>query len=378
MPTSNNAAVLVGNGLSIAFNPELNLRSITQEVLRRIQEEDGDDVIAAMKELAERALPEGATSESDFELLVGAFGAESRAMSILAALARLTSPQDDDLKVAIDRVASFASDVRDRGVSHVLEVIAERSTAHVPQAAGLHDLVSALVDAFDGKVVIGNLNYDTLLLAALLHVCGPRKVPVSDLGHGWKDVNILVNDVAEAARALRESKDDFPPTWKILLLHLHGSLTYWATPDGSVHAKLPKRHLEDGTQWQAVRDKTTNVRPTVVLANQHDKEALVGEYPFSLAYEMFRDGLCEADRWIIVGYSFRDLAVNDVLRDTFLAQDPKPRVLVVTAGDDPSRTTVERAFGWGAEDGDSSGWLTINRGGADGAQNSDDWARFTA
>ena len=73
MNTHYNAAVLVGNGLSIAFNSELNLQSITQEVLRRIEEAEGGDVVAAMQELAERAIPEGANSADDFEFLVGAF-----------------------------------------------------------------------------------------------------------------------------------------------------------------------------------------------------------------------------------------------------------------------------------------------------------------
>lgn len=46
-----NVAVLVGNGLSIAFNPGLNLRAITAEMMERIQSatDDGDDVVAAMR-----------------------------------------------------------------------------------------------------------------------------------------------------------------------------------------------------------------------------------------------------------------------------------------------------------------------------------------
>jgi len=38
---------------------------------------------------------------------------------------------------------------------------------------------------------------------------------------------------------------------------------------------------------------------------------------------------------------------------------------------------VERSFGWNAEDGDSSHWLTINRDGADGVENTVDWEEFS-
>lgn len=94
MTAERNIAALVGNGLSIAFNPELNLQSITEEVLRRIEESGGGDVVIAMKEIAERALPDGASSAEDFEVLVGAFGAESRTLDVLDTLAALTKPSD--------------------------------------------------------------------------------------------------------------------------------------------------------------------------------------------------------------------------------------------------------------------------------------------
>ena len=47
MTAERNVAVLVGNGLSIAFNPELNLQRITEEVLQRIEKSEGGDVVVA-------------------------------------------------------------------------------------------------------------------------------------------------------------------------------------------------------------------------------------------------------------------------------------------------------------------------------------------
>lgn len=373
---SDNVAVLVGNGLSVAFNADLQLISITREVLARMTESDGDDVVAAMREIATRTLPAGAESDDDFEELVGAFGAESRNLGNLGNLANLKSPTDEDLKRAIELVAKFAEQVRDTGISYVLEVICERSHASRDAAENLHALVADLLESFSGEVTFGNLNYDTLLLAALMHV---RPGQFVDLGDGRHQVEVVVNDREQRkVPALRRRARDFPANARVRLLHLHGSLTYWASPENDRHAKLPRELLEDGEQWQAVRDNTTDIRPTVVLANSRDKSEHVGSYPFDLAYEVFRSGLQRSDRWIVIGYSFRDAPVNAMLRDQFSADEVPPTVLVVTHGRSPSRKLVERALGWEREeDGDSRSWLTIIRSGANGVERTEKWRRFT-
>ncbi|MGO1539810.1 MAG: SIR2 family protein [Leucobacter sp.] len=369
-----NVAVLVGNGLSIAFNQDLNLQAITEEVMQRIQAADGDDVVTAMQEIAERALPQGANSADDFEVLVGAFGAESRTLGVLETLAKLTKPRDKKLRKSIKKVAKFAEQVRDAGVSHVLQVISERSHAYVDDAEHLHRLVAQITESFKGKVVFGNLNYDTLLLAALLWVC---QTELADMGHGWKRVLVTVDDKEKRrVQALRENASDFPENKRVRLLHLHGSLTYWATRDAKIHAKLPKEMLEDDEQWLAVRQQTTNVRPVVVLANHRDKTDHVTKFPFSLAYEMFTETLADADHWLVIGYSFRDEPVNSMLRKQFIDRGSKPTVHVVTFGADPRRRDVERALGWGAEDGSSNAWLTIDRTGANGAEKTVGWQNF--
>jgi hypothetical protein len=370
-----NAAVLVGNGLSVAVNPELNLRTITQELVDRIGDAtaDGSDVVAAMKEIAERALPSGASSDGDFEILVGAFGAESRTLSYLHELASLVSPQDEELRSAIKQVSEFAKQVRDEGLSHVLEVIFERSQGWSEGTPKLHEFVEAITTAFDGKIAVGNLNYDTLLLSALLTKLDRSEL--ADMGHGYKKCTITADDRKITVPVLRASASDFPIN-RVRLLHLHGSLTYWSDMERTVFAKVDTAHLSEFDQWGAIRERRTNVRPVVVLANQRDKSEHVTQFPFSVAYEAFEEGLKASSHWLVVGYSFRDVCVNDMLRKEFSNRTDKPSVLVVTYGEQPSEHDVERAFGWGAEDGDSSGWLTVNRGGANDMKDSLDWRNF--
>lgn len=379
------ASVLVGNGLSIAFRSRLNLATITEEMIGRMQgaSDNGDQVVHAMKEIARRALSEGEVADGDFEKLVGAFDSQALTLDELGKLADLVEEDPSATLISsIREVSAFSQRVRDMGISYVLEVVMERSRADLERDSGLHSLVEAISDQFDGTVTIGNLNYDTLLLAALL----ATKAPMTDMGLGYGKVGIRVTDPQDpdyeeryTGYALRTRANFLnDPAHRVRLLQLHGSLTYWHEVDGHKrHFKLPVEAVRSPRLWQELRSGEADWRPTVVLANQRDKARHVEKFPFNICYDSFQDSLASTDHWLVIGYSFRDACVNDVLRAEFLKRRDKPTVLVSTFGRELKRGEVEVAFGWGAEDNDSSPWLTINRGGAAGLEDTEDWAEFT-
>jgi hypothetical protein len=379
-----NAAVLVGNGLSIAFNSELNLAAITKEMIARMESasEDGDKVVHAMNEIARRAVSEGEVTDEDFEKLVGAFDSQALTLEELGKLAELVENADADLHDAIREVSKFSARVRDRGISYVLEVVMERSRSDRSLHADLHESIRAIVDHFHGNVSFGNLNYDTLLLSTLLTI----EAPLTDMAHGFSPVPMRVIDTATGevtavatyvGHRLRTALD-FPQgdRYRVRLVHLHGSLTFWGQVDGDIHVKVPIESLRSHGMWSGLRDGSPKWRPSVVLANQRDKAHHIGKYPFKVSYEAFAQSLAGSNHWLIIGYSFRDACVNDMLRNEFLKRRTKPSVLVSTFGDFPTRLDIEIAFGWGAEDAESR-WLQINREGASGLQNTWEWAVFT-
>lgn len=363
-------AALVGNGLSIAVNPDLTLARITTEVRARIKADTGDDAADAMSAIADRTSPHGTPSDADFEVLVGAFGAERRNLDLLPTMVEaIGQGGKKKLRRSIERAARFASRVQDRGISHVLEVIADRSRAGA-DSQPLRDLLAEVIDRFD-HVCFGNLNYDTLLLTALLHICDTGTL--ADIADGRHSSRVAFSDERKVeGRSLRTSAKDFPDDRPVQLLHLHGSLTYWCEHDE--HTKVPHREL-DGTVWQAVRDQSTTARPDVILTNQRDKAAAVESAPFALAYDMFGAALREAARWLIIGYSFRDIPVNNALQAALRRDDP-PEVLVITHGCEPGRRRIESALGWDREHDGEADWLAIDRDGATGAHERRRWKRF--
>lgn len=363
-------AALVGNGLSIAVNPDLTLARITTEVRARIKADTGDAAADAMSAIADRASPHGTPSDADFEVLVGAFGAERRNLDLLPTMAgAIGDGGKKKLRRSIRRAATFASHVQDRGISHVLEVIADRSRTGA-DSGPLREFLADVVGRFD-HVCFGNLNYDTLLLAALLRVCDTGTL--ADMADGRYSSRIAFGrDRSIEGNSLRTSGRAFPDDRPVQLLHLHGSLTYWG--EGDQHTKLPHHELDE-TVWQAVRDQSTTARPDVILTNQRDKAAAVESAPFALAYEMFRTALRDASRWLIIGYSFRDIPVNTALRAALDRDDP-PEVLVITHGPKPGRRRIESALGWDRERDGEADWLAIDREGATGAHERRRWKRF--
>lgn len=365
-----NLAVLVGNGLSVAFNPELALDAITAEVMRRLGADAGDDgdVVAAMQEIASRAVGEGQSTAENFEKLVGAFGYESRTLDYLHRLATLESPSNQELRDSIANVRDFATRVSDRGISHVLEVILERSRATGERAERLEALIRAMLHDFRGTVTVANLNYDTLLLATLMSKCDGE---FADMADGGCTERIEVAPGRFTDVPTLRTKLNFPASRRIHLVPLHGSLTYWT--DGTGHWKLRVEEIRKLRMFASVRDGQSALRPAVVLATSRDKASHVEEAPFALAYSACSRSLEVSNHWLIIGYSFRDEPVNATLAEAFGERNPKPRVHVVTYGDSPSEHTVMRALGWNIEDGSPDEWLTIDRDGALGAHNRDAW-----
>ncbi|RAZ30535.1 hypothetical protein [Microbacterium sp. SMR1] len=133
-------AVLVGNGLSIAFNQNLLLPNITKQVRKRIMNsgDGGKKVVRAMRSLADATLPAGQNNHHDFERLVGAFGAESSTLKHPQALARVSHPDDHDLRKAIRKTTAFARELRDLGTGHLLEVVYENSRSSYTESEPLN------------------------------------------------------------------------------------------------------------------------------------------------------------------------------------------------------------------------------------------------
>lgn len=363
MTGNRSLAMLIGNGLSIAFSNELFLGSISQEMTARFTANytSSSAVAKAMRKVAEHQ-PTG-DPETDFEVQIGAFGGQSDVLYDLAKFADLIRNSDPDIANAIQAVQDFVSEVQRRGIGHTLEIIAERSYADYSRRAPLETFFGGILSVFQHHVTVANLNYDTLVLAVLADRYGDI---LSDMADGrFNAGTVTVDGIPFATKRLRPTKDVFMTLdeRRLRLLHLHGSLTYWRFGPND-YRKLPVEAVRNPAIWTMYRNESTFAgRPQIVLANQHEKTEHVTRYPYNLAYELAEDDFKSASHWLLVGYSFRDICVNGLLRRCWEVRKNPPAILVSTYGDGLEVQTVEDAFGW-AHGSAASNRLQIVRGGA--------------
>lgn len=399
MPTKRNLAVIAGNGLSMAYSDELGLGQITEDLVERLKsinsstrgndvEETSDrDVAVAIAEIARKFQYENEIENdptNDFEQLVGAFESQAITLEGLEGLVDMLPQEDDHLGEAISKTTEFAQRIREVATRIVLKTIFKRTDASRVSTSRMIPLFESMVDKFSGLISFGNLNYDHHVLATMMRLdCNFCDLADGRPSHRTKRTFYLRQPDGTRERvgcydftSLREScdfpsKDDYP----IRLLHLHGSLTYWKRKSDDALFRIDLAALR--TDWFFREEGTIfeEWTPAVVLANTREKSRQITEKPFSLGYEAMESGLNDADHWLIVGYSFRDKAVNAMIQRSFADAENMPLVLVSTWGDDLDEEFLRATIAGDHEDRDED-WLLIDRSGAENLVKCDAWDEF--
>jgi hypothetical protein len=369
---NNQMAMLMGNGVSIAANKELFIPRLTKRIRKRFEEIDPkreapDRVLAS---LAKRGRDTG-DPYADFEAMIGPLDQQSDNLHDLAKLAELVADEVKPVRRALDTISTFVQGLRRLGVGHTLDIIASESKA----SWGRSDVVDRFMDqalhAVTGPITIGNLNYDSLGMAAMLR----STTSSCDMARGdqRRKVDLMGDGVLYPGAPLRTSMKDFPGR-RVRLVHPHGSLNWLKDPDTGRVYKFDIGTLRRLDFWAQWRDGVTEWEPQVVLTNQSAKSKMVERPPFDLAYDVLYQRLVKADRWLIAGYSFRDECVNDLLAAAWQEREVAPMVMVITMGDDLDKRDVLNAIGHSkATDPRPRDFLDICRCGIEGSMACSTW-----
>lgn len=316
-----NFAALVGNGLSIPYNANLSVPSLTLSLVNDLSSLSGTPAATALAAFAHTI--RGTTpsiSSSNFEQLLGPLEAAAAAVPILARLAGVAS-NAATVQAASHVVTNFATQVHRLGIATVLARIATEAEASLSDMQ-FNSTVLNWVQAFHAlpgtsmtRKTIGTLNYDGLVHAAAL-ASGYQLADLST-GYSFAQHGVIVGQPSLGAHRLREL-DDIPNA-HIEIVNLHGSLGWLRSAHGDVW-KFDIGDLRSQRYWEEFGANNTPWVPAVILTDQ--KTPAVAERPFSLAYEVFRSRLFSSDRWMIVGYGFGDDPVNGVLATAAALKDP--------------------------------------------------------
>lgn len=398
---SGELCALFGNGVSIAYSQELSLGNLSKKALEQLEQTSGADteVSDALREFAERMGSRAEDDEypsEDFEQLIGWLDTFRAATEELSALW-----YDGNSKAAIATTAALTDLLYREGVQKILSEILDKSTFKHTSDSGreILDFIEAILK-LEANSTICNLNYDTIVLAALTQLNRSEATPdydFCDMAQFCNDGDLSVSThengqmrtVQLQGNNLRVKTKLHPEFWntKSRLVHLHGCLAFWRTGTGNeeivkVGVGTIRSDGNNARLWQYMLNNKSTF-PAVVLSDHVGKNRQIRKHPFSLGYETFKIGLQRSSHWLIAGYSFRDEGVNRCLKEQFeahLKQGRLPRVLVIDHCDHAEEEEVLRqrtlsALGrpW---DVSSQHWLEFDFEGIANATSRKPWERF--
>ncbi|TDV43690.1 SIR2 family protein [Actinophytocola oryzae] len=360
--------VLMGNGVSIADNPDLNVTSLSTRLADEFAKLGGDQANEVLAHLANAINPED--EPSGFESILGPLDLMATALAAIAPLPAMFGTDQTEIVNQIEASSGFLRTVYTRGVAITLRAIDKESISTSTLDKSVTTRFVEAVKALDrsSSVTIATLNYDSLLLQGVLD----DSSNVSDLAAGYAKSSSSITDEALVDCWAIRGVDNLPPS-PIVVIQLHGSLGWLNSPEGRVY-KFRLGDLRAVEYWERLEQGRTLWTPAVVLTSQAGKVRLVAEHPFSLAYEAFLGRLRASDIWIICGYGFGDQILNRRLGEIFRSSAKVRRVLVITYGEHPSESTVYKALG---DPEDQSNDIVICRDGLPAGLSCEHWDLFS-
>ena len=288
------AVIVFGNGLSVGFDPQLSLSSLTDRVIARL----GGEYTAILEGLSQLANPDDPDEpvpalRRNFERLAGPI---DRLAAVFLALEPLMGAD-----VAVFRSLRTAADELRR---HYLKIVGAvlleiDSSCRVPfqnpareqqwqRMFALGDSLRTLHARFRSSCYF-TLNYDSLLTAAMLE----RGRYVYD---GFRHLHL--NEPLDPWRE--------PP-----LFHLHGSTAWVRMPDGQIMKRSMQQVRDGGSLDRWSRGDATQGLPIVVLGDL--KTAQVEHFPIRMFYAELIRRLERVSLAVTGGYSFSDIPLNRAL-----------------------------------------------------------------
>ena len=364
-------AALIGNGASIAYNPDLRIETLTSDLLDSFRAAGGDLQSVASD-------PAVGNADEGFEALLGPFDQASELLQALPGL-HPAGP----LSAGFEGIRSAAETLRGvyrQGMALTLDLIAQRAHGRPDGMVAIEILCREIARLSEpSEIAIATLSYDGLLPSGFLTKWvdfsgSERTLETSDLGDG-RSSEIRSMDFTDGrtveSHGLRVVPDFLPG--RARLINLHGSLGWLRDSARNEYRKFSIDTLRENEYWSKLRRGETDWEPVVVLTNI--KTRVPERYPFSIAYETFFQELLTASHWLLVGYGFGDIPVNETIRRAAMrrAKNQKaPAVLLVgtRSADELRRVATSRA-------GIPSDWLTASSSGVPEACSSLEWEAWS-
>jgi hypothetical protein len=310
--TPGSVVVILGNGLSIAANSKLSMTELTSALKARLEGkgEFGAKFLGLLSSLARRSGKEEGQLE-DFEAFLGGIYYHFRALEEIGDWWADYLENDSQVIQGFNSAGLHTYRLAQRGLREILMVILEESSPTNTDMSAVRQVVRALTATPAKSINFFNLNFDDILYRELISSHGSQLWDIAD-GRGLAEV-VRFGEKSVTGRTLRKKDVLNPDGRRIGLYHPHGSLLFWSESKTDQFVKLSRNDVEN-LGLLDLRISGLDFRPLVLMGWQELKNFVQDDYPFNFAFNMLVEKLRSSPTWQILGFSFRDEHIVQILK----------------------------------------------------------------
>jgi len=308
---SNSPLFLFGNGLSMALSPDFALRSITKKFIEGLE---GDEKIF-FYELCGAENLNFEDFEFNFAMLEAAYGSlrkykqflDSDTGKIFLEKFKLSDPK-------LEKHETVIKSLYDKYIFQILSLIQGNVTKKgiEQKLKGFTTFLNKQLTECE-KGYVFTLNYDLLSEAILLEDIGSSKITdFCSMSGKYSGSDIYKYDFDPAMNEEKYGEDY--TNAKVELHHLHGSLSLFYDYKRNKTIKFKNEDILINDIYKKIHIENWTLYPAIITGG--GKSLKVTEYPFEFYYRSFKDVSTygKYNKLFIVGYSFRDEHINDLIK----------------------------------------------------------------
>lgn len=307
----NTPLFLFGNGLSIALSWEFSLKTITEKFISNL---DGDE-----KEFFEEICGGDENInfddfEANFSLIEDAYNSlkkyrrfiDSKAGKVFLEKFELLNPE-------LIKHEEIIKSLYDKYIFQILGII-HGNVTKIDIAMKLNGFTQFLKQQLSNckKGYVFTLNYDLLAETILLEEIGSDKMTdFCSATHKYSGTDIDKFDFDPALNDYKYGEDYTDAN--IELHHLHGSLSLFYDSARNKCIKFKSEDIFIHDVYKSIGEQNWSLTPAIITGG--GKSLKMNEYPFEFYFRNLKDlsTYAKYDKLFIVGYSFRDEHVNELI-----------------------------------------------------------------
>jgi hypothetical protein len=324
---NNTPLFLFGNGLSIALSSEFSLKTITEKFISQLKGLEKDFLIEVCGGKDEINFND---FEANFSLIEDAYNSlrkyrrfiESETGSAFLNKFDLIDPELLKHEIII-------KSLYDKYIFQILEIIHGNVTKK-GIAEKLKGFTSFLTDQLSNcnKGYVFTLNYDLLAETILLDEFGDNRLTdFCSYTRKFKGTTIDKFDF-DPALNIHKYGDEFTDSI-IELHHLHGSLSLFYDYSRNKPIKFKSEDIFIHDVYKNISKNNWTLVPAIITGG--GKSLKMNEYPFEYYFRNFKDlsTYGKFNKLFVVGYSFRDEHVNEIIKRWMKAVDDYSNGLMI-------------------------------------------------